>query len=254
MSRPPRCRRICQEPDFCLFSPDGMQNQDSVFLTVDEYEVLRLVDLERLSHEQCAAQMDIARSTVTEIYESARYKLADCLVNGKQLVITGGHYRLCDGSAAPCRDRCGKLSENIKKENGGTIMKIAVTFDNGQIFQHFGHTSRFKEYEIAGNTVVSSAVVDTDGQGHGALASFLAARNVDALICGGIGGGAQAALAEAGIRLYGGVSGNADAAVHALLDGSLSYNPNVHCDHHDHEHGEGSHTCSSRSCGKHSCH
>ncbi|MFR8729447.1 MAG: NifB/NifX family molybdenum-iron cluster-binding protein, partial [Dysosmobacter sp.] len=77
---------------------------------------------------------------------------------------------------------------------------------------------------------------------------------VDTLICGGIGGGAQAALVEAGIKLYGGVSGDADAAVSALLKGSLSYNPYVHCDHHDHEHGEKGHTCGDHGCGKHSCH
>ena len=77
---------------------------------------------------------------------------------------------------------------------------------------------------------------------------------VDTLICGGIGGGAQAALAEAGIKLYGGVSGDADAAVSALLSGNLGYDPNVHCDHHDHERGEAGHTCGDHGCGKHSCH
>ena len=77
---------------------------------------------------------------------------------------------------------------------------------------------------------------------------------VDTLICGGIGGGAQAALAEAGIKLYGGVSGDADAAVSALLSGNLGYDPNVHCDHHDHAHGEDGHTCGDHGCGKHSCH
>ena len=73
-------------------------------------------------------------------------------------------------------------------------------------------------------------------------------------ICGGIGGGAQAALAEAGIKLYGGVSGEADAAVKALLSGNLGYDPNVHCDHHNHEHGEAGHACGDHGCGKHSCH
>ena len=96
--------------------------------------------------------------------------------------------------------------------------------------------------------------VDTNGSGHGALAGFLMQHGVDTLICGGIGGGAQAALAEAGIKLYGGVSGEADAAVSALLSGNLGYDPNVHCDHHDHAHGEAGHTCGDHGCGKHSCH
>ena len=131
-------------------------------------------------------------------------------------------------------------------------MKIAVTYENGEVFQHFGHTGQFKLFQVDGGAVTSSRVVDTNGSGHGALAGFLAAHHVDALICGGIGGGAKTALAQAGIQLYGGVSGNADEAVNALLTGSLGYNPNVHCSHHDHE-GEG-HACGEHSCGEHSCH
>ena len=133
-------------------------------------------------------------------------------------------------------------------------MKIAVTYDNGNIFQHFGKTENFKVYEVEDNQVVSSEVIGSNGTGHGALAGLLSEQGVDVLICGGIGGGAQAALAEAGIKLYGGVSGDADAAVNALLSGSLGYDPNVHCDHHDHKHGEAGHTCGGHGCGKHSCH
>ena len=83
-------------------------------------------------------------------------------------------------------------------------MKIAVTYDQGQIFQHFGHTEQFKLYTVEDGKVVSSEVVDTNGSGHGALAGFLAEHQVQVLICGGIGGGAQNALAQAGIKLFGG--------------------------------------------------
>lgn len=130
-------------------------------------------------------------------------------------------------------------------------MKIAVTYESGLIFQHFGHTASFKLYEIENNEVKSAEVVDTNGSGHGALAGFLAAQGVDTLICGGIGGGAQMALADAGIKLYGGVSGDADDAVEALLSGQLQFNPNVRCNHHDHGHD---HSCGSQGCGSHSCH
>lgn len=133
-------------------------------------------------------------------------------------------------------------------------MKIAVTYENGQIFQHFGHTEEFKVYEVEDGKVVKSEVMGSNGSGHGALAGLLFNSGVDVLICGGIGGGAQNALAQAGIKLYGGVSGSADAAVEALLAGKLDYNPNVKCNHHDHEHGEG-HSCGSHeeghSCGNH---
>ena len=95
---------------------------------------------------------------------------------------------------------------------------------------------------------MSSEIVDTNGNGHGALAGILSALHVDTLICGGIGGGAQAALSAAGIRLYGGVSGEADAAVNALIAERLEYDPNVHCDHHNHQHGD-VHTCGDHGCG-----
>lgn len=130
-------------------------------------------------------------------------------------------------------------------------MKIAVTYEAGLIFQHFGHTAAFKIYETENGEIRSAQVVDTDGHGHGALAGFLRSQGVDTLICGGIGGGAQMALADAGIKLYGGVSGDADEAVQALLAGQLSYNPNVRCNHHDHGHD---HACGDHGCGSHSCH
>lgn len=130
-------------------------------------------------------------------------------------------------------------------------MRIAVTYEDGEIFQHFGHTAQFKIYDVEDGRILSSQVVDTSGSGHGALAGVLSALRVDALICGGIGGGAQTALAAAGIRLYGGVSGSADEAAEALAAGRLSFDPNVRCDHHDH-HGEG-HSCGSHGCGSHSC-
>ena len=259
MSRPPRCRRICSMPKADRFCPVGGADTKPILLTLDEYEVIRLVDLEQQTHEQCAKQMDISRSTVQEIYENARRKMAACLVYGKPLYITGGNYRICGGQE---NDLCGRCCKEpalrTKKFNsnqkGESIMRIAVTYENGQIFQHFGHTEQFKLYDVEGGKITGSEVVDTNGSGHGALAGFLMQHGVNTLICGGIGGGAQAALAEAGIKLYGGVSGDADAAVNALLSDNLGYDPNVHCSHHDHEHGEGGHTCGNHGCGSHSCH
>ncbi|MBO5265900.1 MAG: dinitrogenase iron-molybdenum cofactor biosynthesis protein [Ruminiclostridium sp.] len=131
-------------------------------------------------------------------------------------------------------------------------MKIAVTYENGQIFQHFGHTEQFKLYETENGEIKSEKILFALGSGHGALAGFLALNGVDALICGGIGGGAKAALADEGITLYCGVTGNADDAVKALLKGTLSFNPDILCSHHSHEHGEG-HSCGSHGCGSGSC-
>ena len=125
------------------------------------------------------------------------------------------------------------------------MKRIAVTYENGQIFQHFGHTEQFKIYEFENGSIVNEKIVDTNGSGHGALADFLKSEDVDILICGGIGGGAQAALFEAGIRLFGGAEGPADEAVRALLEGGLNYDPFVMCSHHE-GHDQGS-------CGEHGC-
>ena len=128
-------------------------------------------------------------------------------------------------------------------------MKIAVTYENGQVFQHFGHTAEFKIYTVENGSVTKSEVVPTLGSGHGALAGFLKEHGVEALICGGIGGGAKAALAEEGIQLFGGVQGSADDAVAAYLSDSLSYNADIECSHHSHEHG----SCGEHHCGEHEC-
>lgn len=127
-------------------------------------------------------------------------------------------------------------------------MKIAVTYDNGEIFQHFGKTESFKVYEVEDNKVVSSEVIGSNGTGHGALAGLLAEQGVNVLICGGIGGGAQTALTEAGIELCAGAQGNTDQAVENYLKGEL-VSSGANCDHHHHEEG---HSCDSHEEG-HSC-
>lgn len=259
MARPSRCRRICLEPQYDRFIPDRLCESGTVLLSVDEYEAIRLIDLEKMTHEECANQMGISRTTVTETYEKARYKIADFLVNGKALNITGGNYRLCEGlfrqcCQRPCKRDGYKAGQPADHQKGASQMKIAVTYENGNIFQHFGHTEQFKLYEIENNEIVNTQIVDASGSGHGALAGMLSSLKADILICGGIGGGAQSALSECRITLCGGVSGSADEAVLAYLAGKLQYNPDVQCSHHDHACGE--HSCKEdhHGCaGNHSC-
>lgn len=257
LPRPRKNRKVCHFPGNLTFLPEsGGEGLEPVILTVDEYETLRLIDREGLSQEDCGTRMQVARTTVQIIYTSARKKLADALVEGRPLHIEGGDYRLCNGDAASCGQHgcfLHKINIQYEKPKGDRIMRIAVTYENGMIFQHFGHTQQFKVYDVQDGKIISSEVVDTNGSGHGALAGVLSALNADALICGGIGGGAQMALAAAGIRLYGGVTGSADAAAQALVEGKLVFNPDVKCNHHDHNHGEG-HTCGDHGCGNHSCH
>lgn len=121
------------------------------------------------------------------------------------------------------------------------MMRIAVTYENGDVYQHFGRSTQFKLYEVEDGRIVEAHIVDTEGQGHGALASFLTSLDVQTVIAGGIGDGARQALAKASIQLYGGVSGSADEAVKALLAGTLEFNSNPSCGHHGHEGGHHDH-------------
>lgn len=130
-------------------------------------------------------------------------------------------------------------------------MKIAVTYENGEVFQHFGHTEQFKVYDVQDGAVVSSEIIGSNGSGHGALASLLAERKIDVLICGGIGGGAQMALDEIGVEVVGGASGKVADVVAAYLKGELQVDPDFQCHHHDHD---GGHECGEHGCGGGHCH
>lgn len=272
MARPCKKRRICQRPQFRAFGPEPPTGRPPVTMTLEEYECLRLLDYEGLTQEECAAQMLVARTTVQALYASARKRLTAALVEGRPLHFAGGSYAFCrempnlscpfrQSTACPCPrhlpdDADGPAqaaNPNISYQThqtyqkGAFSMKLAITYNeaNETIFQHFGKTQAFKVYDIEDKKIVSSAVLPAGGAGHSALATLLQQNGVDTLICGGIGAGAQTALAKAGITLYGGASGNADKAAHDFLAGTLNYDPAVHCSHHEHhEHGQ-------HGCGQH---
>ena len=245
MPKTTKCRKIAGLPGQFGFIPSDNIGENAIQLTFDEFETIRLLDREGMTQEQCADKMGVARTTVTAMYESARKKVAEMLVDGRGLTISGGNVRFNIIQSESFKNI------RVKGEND---MRIAVTYDNGEIFQHFGHTEKFKVYDVEDGKIVNEEIVDTNGQGHGALAEFLLGGKVDVLICGGIGGGAQVALGEAGIKLYGGVSGDADAAVKAFLDGALDYDPDVRCNHHGEGHTCGDHHDEGHHCGGHCGH
>ena len=248
MPRPCRCRTIRRFPDHWVFYCDERETEDQIILNLDEYETIRLLDLEGLTQEECADRMGVARTTVTAIYENARRKLARHLVEGETLRISGGAYQLVSEEKV-----------NIEKK-GQNNMRIAVTYENGMIGQHFGHTEEFKLYDIENDRIVREQLISSNGQGHGMLAGILKEAQVDLLICGGIGMGARNALAEAGIDLVPGTDGPADKTVSAYLQGTLVYDPEGSCHHHDHEgdhchhEHEGDHCHHENGCGDHHCH
>lgn len=229
LTRPVKKRIISGSPEIRDFHPGSFRNVESVRMTYEEFETIRQLDYKGRTQEECAQAMGVSRTTVTNIYRTARSKIADCLVNGYMLVIDGGNYIL------KAREKKEVPNPDPKNKEAG-IMRIAVTYDNGEIFQHFGRTERFKIYDIKDTDVVSSEEIENGGMSHEDLIDLLKGHQVDTLICGGIGAGAQNKLSDAGIRLYGGINGSADKAVCLLLEGKLVQNPEAGCDHHkDHD-------------------
>lgn len=225
-----KLRRVGIIPEYRGFTPDGLASGDAIDMTVDELEVLRLCDLEGLNQEAVAQQMGIARATVAAICSRAHRKVADALVNGRALVIEGGNIAYSPIATTTAAWPAKKVD----------TMRVATTYDNGNIFMHFGRSEQFKIYDIQDGKVLNEQVVGTGGTGHGALAGLLANGGVDTLICGGIGGGAINALTQAGIKVYAGAQGNCDACVEALIAGTLAQTGEATCDCHghgdDHEH------------------
>ena len=244
MPRPNKPKRVKKLPLCDRFYPEkGKGSVHEILMTVEEYETLRLIDYQGLTQEACALEMEVGRATVQAMYTETRKKIARFLIEGAALHICGGNYCLEQQD----KEKAGRGERGVYK------MKIAVTYEDGQVFQHFGHTEQFKIYDIEEGKIRSAEIVDTAGKGHGALAGFLKDLGVEVLICGGIGGGARNALAEAGIRLYPGACGDADVQAEAFLKGSLSYDPDTTCSHHHHEDGEscGHHHGQGEGCGHH---
>ena len=238
MARPKSCRRISSYPDHWVFKADNLDDEPlEILLSIDEFECIRLIDREGLTQEECAKAMGVSRPTVTDIYTESRKKLAQMLVDVRQLRISGGSYQIGNMKDLP---------EVPKK--GEKQMRIAITYENGNIFQHFGRTENFKLYDVEDDEIKKEQVIDAKGLSHGALAGLLKSLEVDALICGGIGEGARAALREAGIKLYPGVTGLANEAVQDLIDDKLEYDTSISCGHHGHGHHGRS---GGRGCGSH---
>ena len=237
MARPNKERRVRRMPTCRRFIPQPGTDPQQVRLSVEQYEAIRLIDYLGLTQQQAADQMGVSRSALQADYAEGRRKLAMFLVEGRELEIDGGDYVLCP--------------EPASNQKGESIMKLAICYENGLVFQHFGHTKQFKVYEIENGVILSSHVADTNGQGHGALAFLLRELGVDALICGGIGMGARNALAQAGVQLFPGCNGSADANAIAFAQGTLTYDPNAQCA--DHGHGHHHHPAEGEACGSHGC-
>ena len=248
MPRPEKQRRVCPLSKERRFNTDG--NAPALEIRADELEALRLCDLEELSQTEAATRMGVSRGTLQRLLYSAHRQVAFALVRGRSIHLdppTESRCAQADGCGRKCRF-CRNQRKTTPK--GGKNMIIAVTSANGEVFQHFGHTPEFTLYETKGDELLGPRVIPTGGSGHGALADILDALGAEVLICGGIGGGAQMALDEIGVKVVGGASGKVADVVAAFLKGELEVNPDFQCHHHDHDAG---HKCGEHGCGEHKC-
>lgn len=216
-------KKIGKMPEYKRFYSE--KNDLKIVLSLEEYETIRLIDYLGYNQEQCAKQMAVSRSTIVSLYNMARKKIARFILEGHSLEISGGHYQL-------------------EEYKGDKKMKIAVTCVDGEVFQHFGHCPSFLICDVEAGKIVNSTMVDSSGSGCGALAGFLANLGVEVVICGGIGGGAKNHLSAFGLQVLPGASGNALAQVESYIEGTLNYDPDSECHHHDENHQcQGQHQC-----------
>ena len=244
MARKCKPRYLYKEPDYTYFSASEKSSEE-VELTLDEYECIRLIDEENLSQDECARSMGVARTTVQAMYDHARKVIAKLIIKGYNLKISGGNCVFLDQS-----------SYESNKEN--KQMKVAVTYENGMVFQHFGHTETMQIFTVEDDKILNVELVSTEGSGHAAIATFLKDHDVDAVICGGIGGGAIQALNDLGIKLYQGVNGKTEDAVNSLLKGQLisigfAGNELEHEGHCCHHHDGDDHECCHHDGDDHEC-
>lgn len=240
MPRTPAPKTIRSTPIARAFYPstaDTEPGQSAIHLLLEEWEALRLVDYLGVEQSAAAESMGISRQSVQMLLASARSKIARAIVEGQSLQI----------QAAP-KINLSKILANQRNLK----MKIAVTAQNTQVFPHFGRTPEFYIVSAEDGKITEENIIQAPAEGHGALVTFLVSQGVDALICGGIGGGAVNSLRAAGIQIYAGASGPVKDQVLSLLSGQLPEQGEANCDHHDshehgHEHGEGG-------CGHHHDH
>jgi predicted DNA-binding protein (UPF0251 family)/predicted Fe-Mo cluster-binding NifX family protein len=222
MPRPKKNRRICSLPFCSLFVPApvrcgaGLQNavsEDPVVLKVDEFETVRLIDYEGFDQKTCAEQMNVARTTVQAMYESARSKVAECLVEGRALKIEGGDYDIEARPGYPAASETPAFSGNGK---------IAVPVEKDEIYSHFGRAAWFKIYIIEDYLIRSTQLVPVREHGRGTLAAAIRDLGVNVLICSRIGNGAIQALCVSGVIVCREIDGNPDDRVAEFLCGKLS--------------------------------
>jgi len=231
MPRPIKERSIREKPVCCRFIPEKIQNTETMILTMDEFDVIRKCDYERLSQENCAQTMNVSRTTVQRIYASARQKIAEALILGKVLEVDGGIVSFNSEDD----------SSNYKNEKGEVSMKIAIGLDGEKVADHFGHCNDFRVYEIVDNKVINQEDIHDDVHVHQARPQFLKDLGVDVLIMNSMGKGAYNRLIALGIKTINAENKRVEEALNSYLSQELNVELVGHECHGCGSHGKGHH-------------
>ena len=239
MPRPRKCRRVCNLPVYTDFIPLGVSTDKKVILTVDEYETIRLIDKNGLSQEECGQYMNIARTTVQQIYMNARKKIAEALVDGLALKIEGGDYCLCDGSG--CYSGCGSCMrkkcyfEKAQSAEGGKIMKIAIPMDENKVdvCVSFARAPYFMIVSENGESEIKiNPAADAQGGAGIKAAQFVVDCGADSIITVRCGENAAEVLKATDIKIYKSSAVNAMENVKMLMEGQLEELTHFHAGFH----------------------
>ena len=229
MARRKKCRRICEYPSYFEFGPKDSGSKETVVLNMDEYSTIYFMDYKGLNQTECADCMDVARTTVTDIYMEARKKIADAMVNGKKLVISGGNYRVSNKEERKYyKEQYGIETNRIHgdeqiHEKKKSVLRVFVNLnpETGTVFPHFGETQEFKVFDIENKKIIKSEILKTGGILRGAVVGFLEEAGADVVICDHVGECVRRNLEKAEIKIYPGVTGNVDEVIREYILGTL---------------------------------
>lgn len=250
MPRPRKWRKVCCLPQSKRFGPLDLpeDNVNSIKMTVDEYETIRLIDLDRFTQEECANQMNVSRTTVQGIYDDARKKLAASLVNGKVLWIEGGEYQLCNDIENGCGRGCcrrslyglGLIKTEAQTQDKETNMKIAIPVDEQNLESNvcisFGRSPYFLIYTVETKEAAFLENEAASSQGGAGIkaAQVLVDNEIKTLLTPRCGENAEAVLHKADIAIYKTIEGTAQQNIEAFIEGTLSILNVFHAGHHGH--------------------
>lgn len=236
MPRPRKCRKVCCLPDNPGFIPIKPRTpQGTVILNVDEYETIRLIDREGYSQEQCGNYMGVARTTVQQIYTSARRKIADALVSGLSLRIDGGDYQLCDGDDSACP--CGGCWRRHLKNSGYkeiTSMKIAIPLDENKkdVCVSFGRAPFFLFHDQTGDEILENPAANAQGGAGLKAAQFLVDHDVTILITVRCGQNAADVFQAVGMKIFKSQATDAQENITAYEENELAELTHFHAGFH----------------------